>query len=219
MTDFWSCLINFLNLEPVLNTSKVKDTVFNLPATADDAVLEDSRQTGRSRLRSVNGTFETTTFANPSRSLTINAGEGNDQVTLAELERNFRADVIVAGGLGDDRLDATRSSTPVVLFGDSGDDILSGGCFNDLFDGGIGIDTVEYGASRKGVIVNLRHGRALGQGHDRLVAMENIFGSDFADILIGNEIANWILGRGGKDHIWGNDGNDVIEGGAGRDHL
>src|SRR5450432_1937932 len=53
------------------NTGSAANMVFNLPAGADDAILEDAGN-GTMQLRSANGTFETTVFNSPTGSLTIN---------------------------------------------------------------------------------------------------------------------------------------------------
>jgi len=49
--------------------------------------------------------------------------------------------------------------------------------------------------------------------------IENIEGSEFADILIGNDDVNKISGKGGNDQIRGLDGSDLLLGGAGNDIL
>ena len=74
--------VNYTGLEPVANTGTVSDVVFDLTGVPDDAVLE-SDGAGGLRLRSVNGTFETTDFAFPGNSLTINGGAG-DTLTVTQ---------------------------------------------------------------------------------------------------------------------------------------
>ena len=123
------------------------------------------------------------------------------------------------GGIGDDRLN-----------GDGGDDELDGGDGNDqLFgkagademDGGDGIDWISYLTSDTGVTVNLTTGTGTGgdaQG-DVITNVENLAGSDYADVLTGDAVANILHGLDGDDEILGNGGNDVLEGGAGADEL
>jgi hypothetical protein len=79
--------ITYTGLEPIINTGSASDIVFNLPATASTAFLEDDGTSGNglSRLRSGNSTIETTTFANPSNSLTINRGNAADTLTVNAL--------------------------------------------------------------------------------------------------------------------------------------
>ncbi|MFO0938031.1 MAG: hypothetical protein U0798_16125 [Gemmataceae bacterium] len=80
--------IQYTGLEPVLlNLGSVTDYVFNLPAVSSNAVLEDNGTIadGLSQLRSANGTFEVTTFTNPTGSLTINRGTATDNLSISAL--------------------------------------------------------------------------------------------------------------------------------------
>ena len=82
--------VRYTGLEPVLiNVGSVTDIVFNLPASDNIVFLEDDGTSGNtlSQLRSGNGTFETTTFFNPTSSLTIygDAGAFNDTITIRSL--------------------------------------------------------------------------------------------------------------------------------------
>jgi Ca2+-binding RTX toxin-like protein len=47
-------------------------------------------------------------------------------------------------------------------------------------------------------------------GLDTLVNVENVAGSQFADVLIGNNNANWVWSHGGADAINGNAGDDTF---------
>jgi serralysin len=54
---------------------------------------------------------------------------------------------------------------------------------------------------------------------DRLVSIEGLFGSNYADTLYGDAFANIIAGAGGNDVILGMAGNDSLSGGNGNDRL
>jgi Ca2+-binding RTX toxin-like protein len=56
-------------------------------------------------------------------------------------------------------------------------------------------------------------------GMDRLVSVENLTGSRFADWLSGSESANVLTGGEGNDTLSGNGGNDILNGGAGTDTM
>jgi hypothetical protein len=92
--------ISYTGLEPVLvNAGTPNDIVFNLP-TGDgnnNATLgDDGLANGLSQ---ISGTgFETTTFANPSNSLTVNVGNDGETFTLATLDAAFAATVIHMNG-------------------------------------------------------------------------------------------------------------------------
>ena len=117
-----------------------------------------------------------------------------------------------------------------VLTGDSGDNRLEGGAGADVLDGGDGQDTASYSSSTAGVRVDLQYGYNEGgdaEG-DTLVNIENLEGSDYDDLLIGDSRdnllsggagADGLRGGGGVDTLRGGKGNDVLEGGAGTDYL
>ena len=79
--------LNYTGLEPITNTGTATNVVFNLPAAASTAVLEDDgiSSNGLSQLRSTNVTFETTTFANPTGTITINRGNAADALIVNAL--------------------------------------------------------------------------------------------------------------------------------------
>ena len=115
------------------------------------------------------------------------------------------------GGPGDDYLN-----------GGAGDDTLEGGPGNDLLEGGDGFDRASYRNAPGGVSVDLRVSGVdvgSGQGADSFVDIEDLEGSEFEDILIGDNGDNVIFGRGARDVIYGQEGFDLLIGGWGKDSL
>jgi Ca2+-binding RTX toxin-like protein len=114
-------------------------------------------------------------------------------------------------GLGDDDQ----------LFGNDGDDHLFGGEGADVLNGGNGRDWASYDEATAGVYVVLITGAGYGgeAAGDVLIDIENLSGSAFADVLIGDDTGNFINGNGGNDLIFGLDGIDVLHGNAGDDHI
>jgi Ca2+-binding RTX toxin-like protein len=100
-----------------------------------------------------------------------------------------------------------------------GNDYLDGGRGRDRLKGGKGFDTVDFFFSRQGVTVDLGSGIAQGYGRDRISNVEDLDGSRFKDVLVGNSLANWIRGLGGNDIIVLGAGHDRGEGGNGKDRL
>ena len=121
------------------------------------------------------------------------------------------------GGAGNDRLDGRDGDD--VLNGGDGDDRLVGGLGNDTLSGGAGIDTVDYSAAADKVDVFLDIGRAFGEGGDRLDGIENVIGSSFDDVVIGNGGDNRLDLGNGNDFAAGDAGIDRIDGGAGDDQI
>ena len=108
-----------------------------------------------------------------------------------------------------------------LLQGGEGDDSLEGGRGADFIEGGSGSDLVTYDHSFAGVYVNLTTG-SLSGGHadgDTLIGIENLAGSDYNDILIGDSLSNAIIGELGDDQLQGAAGADSIIGGVGNDTL
>jgi Ca2+-binding RTX toxin-like protein len=56
-------------------------------------------------------------------------------------------------------------------------------------------------------------------GHDTLISLEYVRGSEFNDSIAGNDDHNRIEGRAGNEDIAGGDGWDTLAGGAGNDTL
>jgi len=105
------------------------------------------------------------------------------------------------------------------MFGEDGNDQLQGGAGGDLLDGGIGTDEARYNTSDAAVSVNLRTGAVAG-GHavgDTFVSIENLVGSQFADMLVGDIGINRLDGFLGDDILQGGGGADILFGDLGFD--
>ena len=154
-----------------------------------------------------------------------------------DLIGNQNANIIYAGGWFDE------------IYGLGGDDFLHGGRSNDYIDGGMGADTIDggdglsdyssYFYSNEAVILSLSNsidddgfirGQSGGYAEgDRLKNIENLVGSQFDDVLIGDlhnnrleggDGADIIEGRAGRDTLMiGDDGNNILNGDHGVDRL
>jgi Ca2+-binding RTX toxin-like protein len=145
---------------------------------------------------------------------TLFAGLGDDLMQGAD------GNDVLHGEIGSDLLfgDAGNDN----LFGEADNDVIEGGDGDDAIDGGVGTDLVSYFGSLAGVIVDLNIVGAqntISAGMDTLVAMEDILGSGFDDILTGDAGANFIFGDAGTDVLDGRAGADALNGEAGDDAL
>jgi Ca2+-binding RTX toxin-like protein len=160
---------------------------------------------------------------------TLVGGDGMDTLSglggADFLDGGAKNDVLI-GGDGPDTLDGGADGDK--LFGEGGYDTLRGGIGSDQLDGGADGDTADYSKSAQAVFVDLSTGTSSGEGADTFKAVENAYGSNFADTLKGNSNPNTIsgfggndtlIGFGGADHLFGADGDDVLRGEAGSDEL
>jgi Ca2+-binding RTX toxin-like protein len=95
--------------------------------------------------------------------------------------------------------------------GTDGNNVIEGGGGADIMIGGNGSDTLNYEHSQAAVVVNLTtntgsFGDAAG---DVFGGFENIRGSAFADVLIGDEGDNVLEGGASVDLLIGHGGNDT----------
>lgn len=132
----------------------------------------------------------------------------------------FGGDDSLSGNGGDDVLAGHEGNDS--LNGGTGDDYLLGGAGNDTIDGGAGVDWAAYEDATSGVAVNLSVTIAQstgGGGVDRLIGIENLYGSAFNDILVGDAGVNYLSGGAGDDLLSGAGGDDHLEGGLGNDEI
>lgn len=150
-------------------------------------------------------------------------GSGYGDVLTGDDENNrfysLGGDDTIYGGGGVDRMKGGSGADQ--LFGGDGDDWMSGGLGGDAFDGGAGLDMVSYEGGAAGVTVNLLTGAVSGGEAvgDTFSSIENLGGTDYADVLTGDAGGNRFYGFAGNDTLHGGDGVDRLLGGAGDDGL
>ncbi|WP_424986197.1 calcium-binding protein [Microbulbifer sp. S227A] len=158
----------------------------------------------------------------------VRLGNGADRVTTGNGETGWVENISTSGG--NDVV--TLGSGGAVTVGTSrGNDRIN---LQDLFyneaedgvalRGGAGTDTLSFQAFSLGVAVNLDLSGAYqevatGAGFFSIIGIENLIGSQHADMLTGTAIKNVISGKSGADLILGGGGNDTIKGDAGNDML
>jgi Ca2+-binding RTX toxin-like protein len=127
------------------------------------------------------------------------------------------------------------------LRGDDGNDVLKGGAGKDLLEGGYGDDVIEGGDGNdtatyfdlgpnntgplpfgfvNGVYVDLTKAGPQdthAAGFDTLTGIENLTGSNFNDVLVGDTGPNTLFGGNGLDVLVGGAGRDTLIGGQGPD--
>jgi Ca2+-binding RTX toxin-like protein len=159
----------------------------------------------------------------------VRGGKGNDRICSGDGADSIR------GGPGSDRIDGNADADTIaagggrdLANGGSGNDSIGGGSGRDslvgqggadVLDGGGGRDRVTYFLARGDVRANLATHRASGEGLDTLVHVEDLEGSPYDDVLVGDVGRNEIDGGNGSDVLLGSDGADRLLGGRGDDRL
>ncbi|MFO1151168.1 MAG: calcium-binding protein [Alsobacter sp.] len=133
----------------------------------------------------------------------LQGGDGNDYVD-GGLDNDT-----VSGGNGDDWVVDNDGANS--LSGDAGNDYFPIGPGANTIDGGSDIDTISYLAT-SGVVVDLQGTipNGLDAAGEVIVSVENLYGSDVADTLMGDLNDNELRGRLGNDSLSGRGGNDLI---------
>jgi Ca2+-binding RTX toxin-like protein len=125
------------------------------------------------------------------------------------------------GSAGNDAIHGLAGND--TLNGGAGGDTLEGGMGNDVLNGGGGTaDYASYAGASGAVTVSLSVTTAqdtVNAGSDRLLNIEGLIGSVFADRLTGDNLTNVIRGGAGADTISGLAGNDLLQGEGGADVL
>lgn len=168
----------------------------------------------------------------PFAVITVAGGDGDDRISAAGLSR-----ALLAGGRGNDLLIGSDGDDTLVggvsdddLRGGAGDDTLlgddgsnstggfPGGAYTDRLDGGPGRDLVTYASFFNPLSVDLTAGTATTADAagmpitDRLVSIESVRGTAFADVLLGSAGDDELDGGAGADLLDGRGGNDVLLG-------
>ena len=151
-------------------------------------------------------------------------GSGDDTIIGNEKGNDLR------GGAGDDTLKGLFGVD--FLVGGDDDDKLMGGegdggwmlgqpTIGNVLDGGEGSDTAYYNDSWERVVIDLASGQGFGgtADGDTLIRVENIVGSSFRDLILGDGEANWFQGFDGDDIMQGSGGADILDGGNGIDTV
>jgi Ca2+-binding RTX toxin-like protein len=151
--------------------------------------------------------------AGVSVNLGTRVGTGGDAandtyVSIEGVIGSAHADTLTGGGLTSQ------------LHGGGGNDRFLGSGGAEGFYGGADADTVTYVGSGSVEIYLARMIANTGDAKgDSFADVENIEGSNFADIIEGDGTTNSFLGGAGEDHLRGFGGDDILRGGGDVDFL
>lgn len=183
-------------------------------------------------------------------------GEGNDLILGGDdKDKLYGGNGIdrLYGGYGDDWIladDKAGTQHGDQIYGGDGNDFINAGGGNDYVNGEDQWDLITYCNANRGISVDLETSRdangnitgtarAGKYGTDKLVNVESVIGSIYADVIVGSSVGNvigWektsprgdyflidvtkgLDGSDGNDRISGLEGDDILIGGAGADIL
>ncbi|MEZ5843276.1 MAG: hypothetical protein R3D27_06020 [Hyphomicrobiaceae bacterium] len=125
----------------------------------------------------------------------------------------------VIGGEGNDTIDASASSTRVIIDGRGGADLMLGGAGNDVFKANSG-DSVDGGGGND--IVTLEDTASTGfTNFTVLTGVETVYGAGSDDTIDASAATSRVViySSVGSDNVTGGTGNDILWGGADADTL
>jgi Ca2+-binding RTX toxin-like protein len=171
-------------------------------------------------------------------------GAGNDLLSTPgttvmgfDAQGGSGADSLLGGTFGDSLQGGQGNDS---LFGHAGADTLQGGAgqdtiqggdgrdlveatgfeTGDLFDGGVGNDTVSFAGETSTVVANLALATATRGGVTVTINLfEGMTGGAGSDSLTGTVLSDTLLGGGGDDRLAAQAGQDQLDGGDGSDSL
>ncbi|HSD25603.1 MAG TPA: calcium-binding protein [Solirubrobacterales bacterium] len=183
----------------------------------DDSIALDAATIPSMVTENLDGGSANDTVSGANSPGTLTGGSGNDRVTGRGT---------LNGGTGNDML--TGSPLADNLRGSSGRDTLDGGFAADDISGGSSTDTLLYPGRVNGVNVTIGSGNfndggpedQTGSRRDNVHGdVEDLFGTDLNDVLVGDRSSETLIGLAGDDFIVGNSGRDTVLGYDGNDLL
>ncbi|MFN3348018.1 choice-of-anchor D domain-containing protein [Pseudorhodoplanes sp.] len=199
-------------------TNGIDDALFNFVISATVDVIAPEEQLGDSG---------DNVFVAQTHPQAFFGGDGVDTVSyesstsgvVVNLAKPSKNAGFASGDTYDSVENLVGSDFNDTLTGDDGDNVLEGGKGADKLDGGKGINTASYANAETGVTADLSQsknntGEAAGDTYKNI---QNLLGSAFDDILVGDKKDNAIDGGDGNDVVIGNGGADRLTGGLGSD--
>ncbi|MFN7643332.1 MAG: beta strand repeat-containing protein, partial [Burkholderiales bacterium] len=163
--------------------------------------------------------IDTASYQSSSFGVQVDLASGASQASAGDASGDLL--IGIENLFGSELADTLRGDAGAnVLRGGGGDDLLQGRAGADTLIGGDGVDTAAYSSSTAGVSVDLQQASPQSGGDaqgDVLSEIENLQGSAFDDMLIGNTGANRLEGSAGNDLLTGWAGADTLIGGDGWD--
>jgi Ca2+-binding RTX toxin-like protein len=236
----------YTGLEPVFDSIVATNRVFEFGGTSDVITLDDEGTPGNGvmRLSSVSSS-ETVHFVDATGTVVIEAGGGDDSITILAIDSGFTATIDIRGGSGDDAVNAAAITSGLLVNGDAGNDTITGGAGNDTLNGGAdddllsgsgGNDTLNGGAGTDTIAESadadfeIDASSLTGVGTDQFSDIEqaSLTGGNSANTIDASLFTgsvtvtagagnDTVIGSDNDDQIFGDGDNDSLLGGLGND--
>ena len=166
---------------------------------------------------------DTVTYKYSNAAVSVDLSTGRGSGGTAQDDRYYSIENITGSRFGDQIKGNDANNR---FDGGAGDDTFRASNGNDKYDGGHGRhDRIEYFDLDNGIVVNF-NGGGLGQVHqagstkfDTFTNVEEISGTHFDDVFIGDDTNNWFFGAAGDDGFIADAGRDKYYGGFGVDTI
>ncbi len=162
---------------------------------------------------------DTYVMDSPYDQITELAGEGIDTVIVRFTEYRIPDNF--------ENISYDNTLNGVNFFGNQLDNVIIGGKFDDVFTVGVGSDDIQGGEGDDtaifiealyGADIDLSLSKVIIENDvSKLTDIENIYGTNFDDKIVGDFFKNLLSGLDGNDSIDGGNGDDIIHGGDGND--
>ncbi|QEG34416.1 Ig-like domain-containing protein [Bythopirellula goksoeyrii] len=148
--------VTFSEFEPIIDQLNVQNRSFSIGTPGNQTIVlgDDGGAADGFSIISDGGTgaFESVAFLPPTENLTLDAGDGDDQVIIQQTDDGFNVPVSVAGGDGNDTIDSSQANITLVLDGGGGNDTITGGAGSNVIIGGEGDDTLIDGGGTNTIV-------------------------------------------------------------------
>ena len=143
-----------------------------------------------------------------------------DPLATSEFAENVTSAECDLTGTENDDPALAGTSADEIICGLGGDDVIDPGGGDDIVVGGDGVDELDLTAGSAAAEVDLVAGTgSVGGDGLGLNGIEDVLGTDFADVLTGDDAENTLAGRAGGDTLDGGDDGDTLKGGDDRDTV
>lgn len=185
------------------STNEGADTVQSHVSYTLGANVENLNLTGNAAIDGTGNPLDNRLHGNGAANL-LSGLDGSDAVYAGDGDT-------VHGNGGDDTLIAENSAAQWAwLWGDAGNDTLTGGVGTAAFFGGTGNDTIQGGGGENYI---------WGDDFSGAGGMDVITGGNGRDFVMAGAGDDIVNGAAGDDVIDGSDGNDTLHGGEGNDSI